>query len=115
MMASKQATGGEPQEPKKPAAAAPAAEVVEAAGKGSWFTKSAEELAQVAEKDGKKVEDIGKWARRTGKGKTAIVVGGAAAAYGLYSVIAGTGNKGPSEHAEAVNKGREAESAAGRA
>ncbi len=50
------------------------------------------------------------------KGKTALVGAAVAAgAYGLYSVVAGTGNKGPGERADAVNKGREAEPVAGRA
>lgn len=84
------------------------------AGKGSWFTKSAEEIAKVAESKGVAVEKIGKWGRRTTAGKAGIVIAGAGAAYGLYSVVAGTGNKGPGERAASVSQGRENEPAMAR-
>lgn len=80
-------------------------------GKGGWFTKPAEEIAKIAEKDGKAA---GYWARRTGVGKAALVIAGAGAAYGLYSVVAGTGNKGPGERAASVSQGRENEPAMAR-
>lgn len=83
-------------------------------GKGSWFTKSAEEIAKVAESKGVAVEKIGRWGRRTTAGKAGIVIAGAGAAYGLYSVVAGTGNKGPGERAASVSQGRENEPAMAR-
>ena len=81
-------------------------------GKGSWFTKSAEQISELAAKEGKTIGYLG---RRTTGGKVFLGAAAAAGAYGLFSVIAGTGNKGPGERAEAVNRSRENEPATGRA
>ena len=90
-----------------------AAKAVES-GKGGWFTKSAEEIAKIAEKDGKAIEKVGYWARRTTGGKATLVVAGIGAGYGLYSLVAGTGNNRDQVLAN-TNRGRENEPAAGRA
>lgn len=82
-----------------------------------WLDKK--RAAATAAGDEKMLAKIAEWELKPGSIRIVkslgVGAGVAAGVYGLYSVLAGTGNQGPGERAESVSKNREAEPAAGRA
>lgn len=88
-----------------------AASTAEKSGGNKWYSifKGPDALAETAKNEGVAVENLG-FLKKIRPGKAAAVAG--IAALGAY-FVAGIGNKGPSERAETVARGREAEPAMG--
>lgn len=76
------------------------------AAKKGWFSKAEAELSSLKPEQLKGIRGL--WNKRNFAGKAGIVAGAGAVTYAVVSAI---GGKGPGERAEAVNKGREGQTA----